>query len=1584
MSATNNPRSLKRVTFNKVNNTNFGKSLSVLSRSNFDKYVFSTQSLKVLKEIDLLKEGETKKDQFYYLLANLMQTLSTRGFLTYEIFEYIHKIISKDQSLKEEITNSIKIVHTDYEKYYKNLTREERKILFNHQSNVDEDIGAYDRGEFIEIVNNSKKFKRDIKILGCFKKSKIENEMLGSDDPKKRLNVLNEIFDRLNINKDIVNPTKAKPSVSSILINNPKLRIGSQNEFQLSTFFNTISNIELAKAYPYFNATFIVPIVASSDNSETKNSRGRLISSSNAGQFLFGTTNNITNNYKKTLGNTIKIETSDQKKDNLKINANMSLFTTPQTLVNLNEKIGHTQNINPRNRLNAVIDSTQPLMTLKSVSINAAPTKGLMNFRSGKLSLVIHDRSRISDVASFIKPDLFGVFGAEVALEYGWSSIDSNRKNVKNPVGEFLSTSKVLEKFMIVNSSMNIDNNGLVNVDLSIAAKGSHTFRNKDLDISGGRNKYNVSNIKTHVTIIKNAQIFLGIQGESFSILNALSNNSNAIESRNKKITKDDLDLMSSFMLDYRFINKIKIEKLGIKYSGKLADNSNNSIFVVDKKTYEEIGINVTKKNKEMLDKILGLQGGNNKIIVQASNVSPSDVKNRINVYFNEIKNLLATLKRIYQEDLRDDESLVKMVESVIGGIGFMDPFFPAQDSFFTNLHNKGKYISLGSIINSLVITHLADDNEFDEIQTIFYTANEFAAGAAGESISKFLVDKDLLRDLLLEIFRKNAVVTLESIVTQILLKAVQKEDNLSFRLIDDDDKKQKSNIFSRRSSYNDPLIPNYSKDNIALEKRKKLHEIYFGKKNMTSQSLRDVKFVMPMISMNFDCISDESNPEITILRISIYDKCDNPFTSASEILERVYHKSLNRSKKSLIDIRNDFKKGSKSRAQFIKESLLQIGILRQEGILKKVSGSTDYKLKPFGEINQSKVKDVFKKIYPSLTFGSQNTALISANVSTINDNKLSTIFITRPERNNLSEINDRVYADLPLTILPTQASVEIIGCPWVNFGQHLFLDFETGTTIDNKYTVTGITHNFTPGKFTTNLTLSYGDNYGKIDSAAGVTSRALETVLPPSSNSNSQNLPPLDAGDNKIVLEIDPNYSFDTRLETKLLDKTSSAIGILNSFYYLNSFNITEEKIVDTSIIQFFIFKNSYLDKIFSAENVSKEEFVLQIKKEYTTLKEVKVEAFKQDKGSPLKVKRVKSSSANKIAKLQIQTSNNNIEVILDNPAGIFEPSGDNSTNHIDISKFHDYNLLEKFTRITESNETRIFFQKVTEIVRGVKYDDRGSLGEYERENKRKNKNTMFLCLNAFDVKPITNPSTILKSHPEVVKLYLGLKYNSLSAQSLFNLAQYKLKLQNDLLKKLYPSENSWPAAIFSEMGNTNDEAIINAKKNSIFRKVERTINSPEFLNNVVKCFSIFDKDSDHFKIKYKNQITLEIKDAQKNMQLNTINNLLIKSFDVDMSKKTIDINGDQATLIYDKDDEKLVFECRAGVLDPPFILSSINNEIRKIDFNFDSVITENENNIRNVYTLDIDNILEYFKEVLKSSFKTIKISDEETIALK
>ena len=67
-----------------------------------------------------------------------------------------------------------------------------------------------------------------------------------------------------------------------------------------------------------------------------------------------------------------------------------------------------------------------------------------------------------------------------------------------------------------------------------------------------------------------------------------------------------------------------------------------------------------------------------------------------------------------------------------------------------------------------------------------------------------------------------------------------------------------------------------------------------------------------------------------------------------------------------------------------------------------------------------------------------------------------------------------------------------MFGCPFANFAQYIFLDFETGTTIDNAYAITGIKHTITPGKFTTSLTLSYGDVYGKYESTASTLAREI------------------------------------------------------------------------------------------------------------------------------------------------------------------------------------------------------------------------------------------------------------------------------------------------------------------------------------------------------------------------------------------------------------------------------------------------------------------------------------------------------------
>ena len=142
----------------------------------------------------------------------------------------------------------------------------------------------------------------------------------------------------------------------------------------------------------------------------------------------------------------------------------------------------------------------------------------------------------------------------------------------------------------------------------------------------------------------------------------------------------------------------------------------------------------------------------------------------------------------------------------------------------------------------------------------------------------------------------------------------------------------------------------------------------------------------------------------------------------------------------------------------------------------------------------------------PSLTYGTQNSAIIDASISTVNEAKLNTIYLTRNNSDKSTQkqaIKIKIEKDLPLRVLPSQAQVTVFGCPFVNFAQYIFLDFETGTTLDNAYAITGIKHDLTPGKFITQLTLSYGDVYGKYENAASSIARALTELRPQTTADN-------------------------------------------------------------------------------------------------------------------------------------------------------------------------------------------------------------------------------------------------------------------------------------------------------------------------------------------------------------------------------------------------------------------------------------------------------------------------------------------------
>jgi hypothetical protein len=85
------------------------------------------------------------------------------------------------------------------------------------------------------------------------------------------------------------------------------------------------------------------------------------------------------------------------------------------------------------------------------------------------------------------------------------------------------------------------------------------------------------------------------------------------------------------------------------------------------------------------------------------------------------------------------------------------------------------------------------------------------------------------------------------------------------------------------------------------------------------------------------------------------------------------------------------------------------------------------------------------------------------------------------------------------MQIAPTECSLELLGCPLMQFGQNFFIDFGTGTTADNIYFVTGLDHKIEAGTFTTSVKLTFLDAYGSYQSTnlkVKTASATLNTML--------------------------------------------------------------------------------------------------------------------------------------------------------------------------------------------------------------------------------------------------------------------------------------------------------------------------------------------------------------------------------------------------------------------------------------------------------------------------------------------------------
>jgi len=152
---------------------------------------------------------------------------------------------------------------------------------------------------------------------------------------------------------------------------------------------------------------------------------------------------------------------------------------------------------------------------------------------------------------------------------------------------------------------------------------------------------------------------------------------------------------------------------------------------------------------------------------------------------------------------------------------------------------------------------------------------------------------------------------------------------------------------------------------------------------------------------------------------------------------------------------------------------------------------------------NREEIRSALMRDVPTIFIGANGTLVTAVNVASKTDGLMGSINIMNAakgdakakatvDNNGLEGIGG-----LPLRSVPVQLTMSTLGVPNSQLYQTFFIDFNTGTTLDNIYNCTQLQHSITPGKFITNWTFMPSEKgYGKFSAPPSVDSALSKQML--------------------------------------------------------------------------------------------------------------------------------------------------------------------------------------------------------------------------------------------------------------------------------------------------------------------------------------------------------------------------------------------------------------------------------------------------------------------------------------------------------
>lgn len=714
--------------------------------------------------------------------------------------------------------------------------------------------------------------------------------------------------------------------------------------------------------------------------------------------------------------------------------AGMEIFCMPQTLAASSEILNSAEAIQQRGV--KILEPMMPLLTLESANIQQTGVGGTLYAQTKvELRMVLHDRSRLSEIEAITSPEVFPT--ATFRITFGWTHPENN-KMTGNVYAKLLNSMKVKQDFAVTSISISSRDATSLSIGVTLISLGSQVAKGAKIMTANG-NLVPYSAIQTllkQYVMIKNQSVKTS---DNTQITPFQKVGSTIIASTSQGTSRDMFIKIKDFYDFYALMLEIIQENAFLTDDSKI-DKIIDSLKAVDL----DLGASVTDTE---FGSVLNFG---------PANLTSAEETGRTSIVYDQPNdsNFFGSGK------IQMPQDLITRITDIADetGIGF------------NVWESKPTLVPLASAVARLVAKPiLLTQPDITEVRIHCFSFNSAAGRMAEENIGNFPI---LLTDLGDKVVDGKVVskgitqrTSAESILSAMLK---QLNDPASFfyghntQFVNRKSKVDKISASAAGST----IDPGAVSEQIAQAESEAQDLIdKNNEKILTEKDIGfvDGAFVPPRIKSQIDVLpaftlGSKSDPSKKIARILIYDDRAGGFNKLGNLVfSMINTNGIGRMSNSRYSIPDDY------------------DIDNVEELFSAVETDSDG-LTTFALASKERFREIVANMYPTITVGTDSTCVLNATFSSQPAGEAtSSYLLTALQGGGTSAIEGAGTANSMIDdvlILPSSVTLTMLGNVCITRGQTYYIDFNTGTTLDNAYTVQSVTHSIRPGVFTTTAAL--------------------------------------------------------------------------------------------------------------------------------------------------------------------------------------------------------------------------------------------------------------------------------------------------------------------------------------------------------------------------------------------------------------------------------------------------------------------------------------------------------------------------------